>query len=229
MPENPAQHGPTETIVVPFGGSFTYTPEPGLDVLAQFAWPVVAVVAVITLRKSIGAFIDRGLSFEGPGFKLKTKEPEQTLTTEPPEKPPVIVAPSASISVEPDSYDFEKLALKHDLEEARREIDGWRKSWLFERIFGELYGSQVRFLTFLASPPRKVPEQEVNAWFQHDTKSGEAQRSPWPWVTYLNRAQLIQVTAEDFASTSFYAIAPLGIEFLEYLKAQGLDKVEKPF
>jgi hypothetical protein len=189
------------------------------------------------LRNPLQRYVDRITETETPFGRFKTPVQSQEDVKEPDvSKPPTLTAGAepelkhdevSAAAATPDgarSGDDQAASLHEQLDECRGalhtaqdELQRWAFAWELERIYNNIYGSQLRLLVALEAGP--IPFNDVvNAM----RAAEEIAKSPIPtFLSFLNNAILVQ-TRFDIAMGAVYELTTKGRDFLAYCRAQGL-------
>lgn len=110
--------------------------------------------------------------------------------------------------------------MKDSPEEAVRHIQTLTFQYQVERIFNQIYGTQLDLLEHLVSrgsQPAKLSEL-AHYHAEHQRMAGTAVYQIEPYINFLVSSGLLTATNDSSTSTE-YTISTMGVKFLSYVKA----------
>ena len=191
-------------IRLPKGSDIPYYVEPVeiskliLEYIRVLIWPIVISGFLVYFRKNVGSFFDRVLKFKFAGGEF---EAESQIKKEQQE-----LLKSTEIKTSNSNESIEEL--KEQLE--------------FEKIFGSIFGSQIRLLEILLPKSNGESRMFLENYFNEIKNIFINVFSNWSldnYLQYLIGYKLIEMTSEGN-----YKIAQKGINFLSYITSQNYLK-----
>ncbi len=216
--------------VVYLSHHFWDSTETGLEILRLlFSWPlasiIIAIVVLTTLRDPIGDWL-RGIKrIKGPGFDIEHhQQSEVTRTEKDPRKNEISWDDWAREVAETLSIVDREIISQRTSEQ----LTPWVKAWWFEKIWGQIYGTQIDVLEYLVKKVSAVPLSELNSFFEEHLRrysqiNEEANRLEDPvsrnayflrYIGFLESFYLVQRSEDTIQSVV------LASEFLQYLTNQ---------
>jgi len=208
----------------------------------QVIWGVVVILFLLMFRAVIAAVIGRILSVKGPGGLEATfgaqnqaaQEAQRVIKETPGKALEINVGDQVAVSDVAGAKPGEPQAAAKDaqLAQAQRLGQMFAHWWVFEKIFRDVFLSQINLLRYLDSRPnRQAKSSELWSFYKQGILDKGVVPTAYPWENYMRFLAnwgLIRWTAAP-AGQEEVSLTDLGTEFLRYIERQNYIIHEKPY
>lgn len=203
-----------------------------LKYLEVLTWPVLVLIVCRLFKNEVGGLINRIAGGKLPGGFEFNSPPNQSPPNEnvPKEiKESVALRKKKNKKKEKIIISPTTLDLQQQVSALLSQIAGLQTALIFERIYQNIFGSQIKLLDELRLRGLSGASYEDIAAYYQQIKVKWPNLNSYPleeYLNYLKNAGLVELFSDG--AQRKYKITPLGIDFLEYIEKLKYPK-EKNF
>lgn len=210
----------------------------------------VAIVFIVLFRDAIRAALGRLSTFKAPGGFEGTFEAQRQAAEAESKRVEKVLEPKAleinvaeTMKVEdsvqakisgpaPAPGSTPAATTTTDLEQAKRQAATFAHWWAFEKIYRDVFQSQIYLLRYLEGRPNKQAKaQELYPFYQQGVLNKGIAAATYPWENYLRflvNWGLIAWEPSPIPGQEEVKITPRGTGFLQYIAMNNYNVNEKP-
>ena len=122
---------------------------------------------------------------------------------------------------------------KRQIEKARQQAWQFAQQWIFERVFRNIFRSQIDLLRHLQqSDPQQAPLSALLRFYEGGITGKGIPNTSYPYENYigfLRNFGLIELAPASGTTERVVSLTPLGSNFLQYIERFNYNPFEKPF
>lgn len=179
-----------------------------LGYVQALAWPAVVTVVLIVLKKEVVALLNR-IKSASVGDKKVEFEPQAVNQSLAPQSP--MLEDVVENSDESPEDSFEKIYSLPGVQLA------------FERIYRNIFGTQLQALNFLAANSESVTSFVLNKFYERHIELLHAENNFSDIHQYLAYLVINGLVSHDETTDTYQIVHPFGPFFLRYLAEQGIS------
>jgi len=199
-----------------------------LRYLDVFIWPITALIIAFFFRAEVRSLINRISSAELPGGVKLSLPPSQKLPTKDIEEIKESVGQRKEEGARESSFAEGSVTLKTLQEQIKvllEQIAALQTALVFERVYQNIFGSQIKLLDALREVGvQGILYENVAAFYQATRKTWStlSSYSLNQYLNYLVNAGLVEIIQEGV--TKKCKITSQGVDFLEYIEKLNYTK-----
>ena len=191
--------------------------------MESFAWPIVVlilgIVVVLAFKKELGGFISRAQKISKDGIETTPQQSQQNISSES-DAEELMRSFDSVVLREQEDLIRKTLTDKipdNNVEQIKvliRHLAAMQMAFAFEKLYINIYGSQIGILQHLNLIPEGVPQDDIKPFYELAKKENPEAYEEYPFDRYLDFliSQTLVIQHGDR-----YLITNLGVDFLGYL------------